>query len=384
MTGQPRPLARVTVVDVLVAVAVAAAMAIGSPPAALEQVPPRQPLDLLAWVLMGLSAVALLARRQWPEATLAVTTACFAAYLLVGYPYGPALFPILVALYSVGDALPLRRSLRATGVSIAVLLVALGIEGDPQGSVSGITRLVASAGFLLAPWTIGSMVRQRRATEGGERERAGRREADQERLHLSQEVHDVVGHALAAINMQAGIALHVRNRRPEQAYEALEAIKSTSKQALDELRRTLVVTRTTPRDATAPQPIPGLGQLPDLVSRTSQSGLPVQLEVMGEPYDVPAAVDLAGYRIVQESLTNALRHAHAPAATVVVGYAPDAVVLEVTDQGRGTVAPRSVAGRGIVGMRERAAALGGKLEAGPGPDGGFRVRAELPVAGVTT
>jgi signal transduction histidine kinase len=108
------------------------------------------------------------------------------------------------------------------------------------------------------------------------------------------------------------------------------------------------------------------------------------LEVMGEPYDVPAAVDLAGYRIVQESLTNALRHAHAPAATVVVGYAPDAVVLEVTDQGRGTVAPRSVAGRGIVGMRERAAALGGKLEAGPGPDGGFRVRAELPVAGVTT
>jgi signal transduction histidine kinase len=385
MTGQQRPPHRETVVDVLLAVAVGAAMAVGSPPAALEQVPPRQPLDLLAWILMGLSAAALVVRRRWPYATLAVATACFAAYLLVGYPYGPALFPILVALYSVGDALPLQTSLRATAASIAVLLLAIGIEGDPQGSVSGITRLVASAGFLLAPWTIGAMVRQRRTSEGRERERAGRREADRQRMHLSQEVHDVVGHALAAINMQAGIALHVRNRRPEQAYEALEAIKSTSKQALDELRRTLVVARATPPDA----PPPGLGQLPDLVSRTSQSGLPVHLEVTGQPYDVPAAVDLAGYRIVQESLTNALRHAHAPGATVMVGYAPGAVILEVTDEGSGEVSDQAKgiapsepgAGRGIVGMRERATALGGKLEAGPGPDGGFRVRAELPVAG---
>ena len=122
-TGDRRPGARVTVGDALLALAVAAAMAVGSPQAALEQVPPRESLDLLAWVLMGLSAAALLARRAWPRATLAVTTACFAGYLLAGYPYGRALFPILVALYSVGDQLSLRYSLRAAGASIAVLLV---------------------------------------------------------------------------------------------------------------------------------------------------------------------------------------------------------------------------------------------------------------------
>lgn len=374
--------------DALLALAVAVAMAVGSPQAALEQVPPRQPLDVLAWSLMGLSVAALLARRAWPRTTLAVTTACFAGYLLAGYPYGPALFPILVALYSVGDQLPLRHSLRAAGASIAVMLVVIGVEGAPQGSVSGVTRVVASAGFLLAPWTIGVMVRQRRHAEGHAGEQVGRREAERDRMHLSQEVHDVVGHALAAINMQAGIALHVRDRRPEQAYEALEAIKSTSKEALDELRRTLVVARTSSTDAIAPSSTPGLQQLPELVGRTVQSGLPVQLEVTGKRYDVPSAVDLAGYRIVQESLTNALRHANAAAATVVVGYTEDAVVVEVTDQGTGPGArwhPSALTtGRGIVGMRERATALGGKLEAGPGPEGGFRVRAELPVAGGTT
>jgi signal transduction histidine kinase len=387
MTRLPRLTGRVTVVDALLAVAVAVAIAVGSPPAALEQVPPRQPLDLLAWTLMGLSATALLARRAWPLATLAGTTACFAGYLLAGYPYGPAMFPILITLYSVGDRLPLQRSIPGSSASIAVLLVALGVEGDPQGTVSGTTRLVASAGFLLAPWTIGVMVRQRRAAEGREREWAGRREADQERLHLSQEVHDVVGHGLAAINMQAAIALHVRDRRPEQAYEALEAIKSTSKGALDELRRTLLVTQTSPVDAAgfrSTHSTPGLGQLPDLVNRTSQSGLPVHLEMTGKRYDVPAAVDLAGYRIVQESLTNALRHADAPAATVVVEYEPGAVVVEVTDQGKGIATSATIAGgRGIVGMRERATALGGELEAGPGPEGGFRVRAWLPVGEAT-
>ena len=369
--------------DALLAAAVAAAMAVGSPQAALEQVPPRQSLDLLAWVLMGLSAAALLARRTWPQTTLAVTTACLAGYLLAGYPYGPSLFPLLVALYSVGDQLSLRYSLRAALASIAVLLVVIGVEGDPQGTVSGLTRVVASAGFLVAPWTIGVVVRGRRRAEGHAGEQAGRRDADRDRMHLSQEVHDVVGHALAAINMQAGIALHVRDRRPEQAYEALEAIKSTSKQALDELRRTLVVARTPVTGPTPPAPTPGLRQLPELVGRTAQSGLPVHLEVTGNPYDVPSAVDLAGYRIVQESLTNALRHAHAPAATVVVGYTADAVVVEVTDQGSGPTDSTVTTGRGIAGMRERASALGGTLEAGPGPEGGFRVRAQLPVAGGT-
>jgi signal transduction histidine kinase len=382
MTGRPRSAARVTAVDALLGLAVAAAMAIGSPPAALEQVPPRQQLDLVAWLLMGLGAVALVPRRIWPRAALALTTVSFGGYLLAGYPYGPALFPLLVGLYTVGDELPLRRSIPATAAAIGVMLVVIGIEGDPQGSVSGVTRVVASLGFLVAPWAVGVVVRQRRGAEGREREQVGRLEADRDRLHLSQEVHDVVGHGLAAINMQAAIALHVRDRRPEQAYEALEAIKRTSKQALDELRRTLVVTDAADSQSTTSPAAPGLRQLPQLVNMTSQSGLPVHLQVAGHPYDVPPEVDLASYRIVQESLTNALRHANAPAATVLIDYETDAVVLEVTDSGQGpaSTSPTQSGGRGIAGMRERAAALGGELEAGPQPGGGFRVRARLPLA----
>jgi signal transduction histidine kinase len=208
-----------------------------------------------------------------------------------------------------------------------------------------------------------------------------RRRAYEERLRIAQEVHDVVGHGLAVINLQAAVALHVVGRRPEQAEVALAAIKRSSKDALEELRGTLAVFRQPQPDHPdgAWRPAPGLGQLDGLVTAVAEGGLSVEVAVSGERADLSAAVDLAAYRIVQESLTNVVRHAGPATATVRVGYEPGAVVVEIADTGRGRPSGAArPAGHGIAGMRERAAAVGGTLEAGPSAEGGFRVRARLP------
>jgi signal transduction histidine kinase len=194
------------------------------------------------------------------------------------------------------------------------------------------------------------------------------------------------------INMQAGIALHVVAKRPEQAQVALEAIKATSKEALDELRGTLAVFRQ-PEEAAAPRrPAPGLAQLEALVGEMADSGLPVDLAVSGERAGLPGSVDHAAYRIVQESLTNVLRHAGPVTAKVRVSYEPGALDLEISDDGdggrsrqRGGAALDGAAagGHGIAGMRERAAAVGGTLVAGTVAEGGFRVHARLPTGEAT-
>jgi signal transduction histidine kinase len=213
---------------------------------------------------------------------------------------------------------------------------------------------------------------------------AGAPSTASERLRIAREVHDVVGHSLAVINLQAGVALHVVGRRPEQAEVALAAIKRSSKDALEELRGTLAVFRQ-PEPGSADgtrRPAPGLGQLEALSAAMAEGGLPVEVAVTGQRVGLPVAVDLAAYRIVQESLTNVVRHA-GPAtatATVRVCYQPDALVVEIADTGRTRVSAGSrPVGHGIAGMRERAAAVGGTLQAGPSAEGGFRVQARLPL-----
>jgi signal transduction histidine kinase len=189
-------------------------------------------------------------------------------------------------------------------------------------------------------------------------------------------VHDVVGHGLAAINMQAEIALHLLPRKPEEAEAALTRISRSSKAALDELRVTLSVLRQR-GDRT---PAPGLAQVPALRERLAESGLPVSLSVVGSAAELPLAVDLAAYRVVQESLTNVLRHAGVASAAVVITHLPASVVVEVTDTGQGGTVPAATPGHGLSGMRERVTALGGTLTAGPLTAGrGWRVHAELPV-----
>jgi len=186
---------------------------------------------------------------------------------------------------------------------------------------------------------------------------------------------------MATINVQAGVAAHVLPTKPEAAADALQAIKTASKEGLRELRAILNVLRQAD-DADPVQPAPGLAQLDALVEGARRAGLPITLTVTGPPFPLPAAVDLAAYRIVQESLTNVIRHAGPAVATVSVSYHPDELDIDVTDTGHGPPAsPGSTAGHGQAGMRERAAAVGGTVQTGPCPGGGYQVTARLPVHG---
>ena len=239
--------------------------------------------------------------------------------------------------------------------------------------------------MVAAALLAGIAVANRRAYAASIRDRAeqdARRQVDEERLRIARELHDVVAHTMATINVQAGVAAHVLPTQPEVVAEALQAIKTASKEGLRELRAILNVLRQAD-DSDPVQPAPGLAQLDALVEGARRAGLPITLAVAGEPFPLPAAVDLAAYRIVQESLTNTIRHAGPADATVKLRYQPDEITIDVTDTGSGS-APGAVggtAGHGQAGMRERAAAVGGTVQTGPRPGGGYQVTARLPVHG---
>ena len=369
----------------------------GTPFAAQSQ-PTATRLDPLAYALIVLAAVALAVRRRWPVATLAVVCAATTAYLLLGYPYGPIMVAFSVAVYTLAVALPLRPA--ATVAALALVALTLHVFVPPDGN-PGLDGLVPATAWIAVPFAVGVTVRASREAAARTRDERARRIADDERLRIAQEVHDVVGHGLAAINMQAEIALHLLDRQPEQAGRALTAISRTSKDALDELRATLAVVRRGEDRA----PAPGLAQLSALRDRLADAGLPVTLSTVGTPSagELPVAVDLAAYRVVQEALTNVLRHAGRATADVRIEHRPDALVVEVTDTGgaataapgRGGAPPghrgrgpepgpgdpaASGGGSGIAGMRERVGALGGVLRAGPRPGGGgFQVHAVIPL-----
>ena len=232
----------------------------------------------------------------------------------------------------------------------------------------------------------GIAVANRRAYTASMLERAeqeARRRVDEERLRIARELHNVVAHTMATINVQAGVAAHVLSSRPEAAAESLQAIKAASKEGLKELRAILNVLRQAD-DADPTQPAPGTAQLEDLIAGARRAGLETTFTVTGEPVPLPTAVDLAAYRIVQESLTNAIRHAGPATAAVSLGYHPGELRIDVTDTGRGQPtgpAAGQSGGHGLAGMRERAATVGGTVETGPASGGGFRVAARLPVGG---
>ena len=365
--------------DGLLAVILGAVMVVGTWFAGVHQ-PGRTGPGAFALVLVGLSVVSIAGRRVKPLTALALATAATVVYLLARYPFGPIFVAPMVTLYTVGAALPARRSAVACAAVFAACVAADLLASGPLSSPVNVLQSVLWHGWLLLAWGAGLVMRAGRETVKHDREAEARRRAYEERLQIAREVHDVVGHGLAVINMQAGVALHVLDRRPEQARLALDAIKQSSKDALDELRGTLAIFRQGEPGASR-GPAPGLDQLPSIVSAMRDSGLLVELVVDGEHVALPAAVDLAAFRIVQESLTNVLRHAGPTSADVHVTYGPREVMLEITDRGRGRAsADHPVNGHGIAGMRERAAAVGGRLEAGPRADGGFRVSARLPLA----
>jgi signal transduction histidine kinase len=362
--------------DGLLVVGMAVFGVVGSIGAAGNQ-PDRRPLDAVAYGLILLASVALLARRRHPAAVLAVTVAVTVAYLALGYPYGPIFLTVWIAVYTLAAA-PHRRlpAVFAVVAAALVVLVAADVALTGReallGELPGIVAVWAVQ--LLAPLWLGWAVRVRRERAAEE----VRRRVDEERLRLARELHDVVAHSIAVINFQAGVAVHVLDRRPQQARTALVAIKQASGEALQELRATLGVLRQLGEQGGSRAPLPGLAQLDALVAGAGQ---PVEVMVEGERVRLPLAVDLACYRIVQESLTNVARHAGPARARVRLAFGAGEVVVEVTDDGHGAAAGvhPDGGGHGIAGMRERAVALGGELAAGPRPEGGFCVRARLPL-----
>ena len=345
----------------------------------------RYALDLLGVALLGAGPAALVVRHRFPSAVLIVTLAATLAYWEVGYVRGPIFLALIVAF---ATAVMHGRRWLAWGSLVVgyVSFLWLGDLLDREPSPN-LAQVVGLAAWLLALATTTEVIRARReraAEVGRARQEEARRRASEERLRIAQELHDVLAHNISLINVQAGVALHLIDERPEQARPALAAIKDASKEALDELRSVLDVLRDGSGEAASLVPAPGLAaDLGDLVARTVAAGVDVRVDVEGERRPLPPSVDRAAFRIAQEALTNVVRHAGGATATVRVAYADDAVTVQVDDDGTGgSVAGRDGtggSGNGITGMKERAAALGGRLDAGPRAGGGFRVQAWLPL-----
>ncbi|WP_245642034.1 sensor histidine kinase [Nonomuraea candida] len=337
-------------------------------------------LNALDFVLPLISCGVLPARRRYPVAVLIVVAMSVAAY----YPYarldGPLIVLVFVALYTAADLGHLTAAIATGGLS----LLAMGI-----GETGGVRHVDDSQFIMIAGWVVaaiafGGVTRNRRAYLDEARRHAqdalqakeeeARRRAGEERLRIARELHDVLGHNISMINVQAAAALHGLKKRPEDAEAALRTIKETSKETLRELRTTLGVLRQVDEDAPT-TPADSLARVEALVAA---SGLKVRTELSGPLDTVPTEVDLAAARIVRESLTNVSRHSGTDQATLTITNTSGNIVIRVEDDGPGA-AYDGGSGFGLQGMRERAAALGGTLEAGPRPEGGFRVTARLPL-----
>ncbi|WSM03094.1 sensor histidine kinase [Streptomyces sp. NBC_01718] len=356
---------------------------IGSSVAARGQLGERAPLDLFARALLFVAVAVLLLRRRHPVLAVFVSAAAAMIYLGAGYPYGPVFLAVAVGCFSAVVAGHRRAAWSAVGmVWVGHLLVAHWLYGrlPPSGdSAAPWGQELGVAAWVVAIVAAAEFVRVRReqwAAQRAERDAAEKRRADEERLRMARELHDVLAHSISVINVQAGVGLALLDSDPEQARTALTTIKAASKEALGEVRQVLDTLRT-PGDAPR-APAPDLERLPELVVAAS-AGLAVTVETDGVRNAVPPGSDLAAFRIVQEALTNVVRHSGSRSARVRIGYGADRIRLRIDDDGPATGSDAGGSGNGLAGMRERAAALGGTIEAGPRPDGGFRVRAELPL-----
>jgi signal transduction histidine kinase len=344
---------------------------------------------VLGCALVLLHTLPLVARRRFPGTVLVLVVASGLAFAVLDLPPDILGVAILVAVYSVaayGD-----RWVALAGLAVAEAgLAAIQLTPGRTGAVT----LVINMGVVAATWLLGHFAHNYRAYAAGleeqtaelerAREELARRAVVEERLRLARELHDVVAHAMSVIAVQSGVGAHVAKTQPKEAAKALAAIEATSRSALEELRRLLGVLRQEDEPQGELAPVPGLGDLDGLLAEVAKAGLTVRLQVEGTPTPLPAGVDLSAYRIVQEALTNVVKHAGPARAQVVVGYRDQDVRVEVTDDGRGTVTSvsdgRAGTGHGLIGMRERVQVFGGDLEVGPCPDGGFRVAARLPLA----
>ncbi|MFI7100662.1 sensor histidine kinase [Streptomyces sp. NPDC050161] len=365
---------------------VTAVVLIGSGFAGRNQ-PQRVPLDHVGYALLCAGGVLLLFRHRFPRTVTCGTAAMTAGYLAAGYPYGPV-FAITALGVFAGIVGGHRRVAWAAlgGLWLSHLVLAHWLyawlppahdHAAPWGQ-----ELIVTA-WAVAVVAVSELVRVRReqlAKVRAERAAAARRRADEERLRIARELHDVLAHSISVINVQAGVGLALLDDDPEQARTALTTIKAASKEALGEVRHVLDTLRA-PGDAPR-SPAPGLDRLPELTEQAKGAGLAVDVTTEGGHTALPPGTDLAAFRIVQEALTNIVRHSGSRTARVLLRYGPRSLEIGVDDDGPATTGQGEPAGggNGLVGMRERAAALGGTVEAGPRADGGFRVRARIPLA----
>jgi signal transduction histidine kinase len=339
----------------------------------------HRPWDAGAVALLVAGPVALVVRRRYPVAVLWAALSTALAYWVIGYGRGPLFLALIVAfLTSVTEGH--RRAAVASLAFGYVGFLWLGPALD-RGSWPPVLNILALAAWLLVLLAAGEALRSRRvhtAERARVREAESRQRASEERLSIARELHDVLAHNISVINVQAGAALHRSQRNEQHAFEALAVIKQVSQDTLVELRSLLAALR----DVDDPPPLgpaPTLARLSDLLASAAAAGVSARIETQGRARDLPASVDVAAYRIVQEALTNVVRHSGTDRAEVRLEYGDDDLVVQVDDDGRADGPP--LPGTGITGMAERAAALGGRFHAGPRPAGGFRVRAWLPVGG---
>jgi signal transduction histidine kinase len=323
------------------------------------------------------ASLPLAVRRRWPVPVFFVVLAASVAYSLLG----PKVSPVTGAAYGLytvavqADRLWSLLALAAieAGVAVNATLATTGKDSAIGDAFAALVQLTV--------WIAADGIRRRRAYFASLRERSLREALSEQRLQIARELHDIVAHAMSVVAVQAGVGSHLIATRPNEAAKSLRAIEDTARAALSETRSLLSVMRDEDYDLASRSPVPGLDNLRALVQQVADAGQPVTLRVEGRPHGLPYSLELSLYRVVQEALTNVVRHAAPPAtATVVIRYDDNGGVdVEVADDGRGTRSKRGdVHGHGLAGMRERVSLLGGELSAGPRAGGGYRVVARLP------
>ena len=374
--------------DLLLAVALAATMVVEL----WKADRPDTSITPLSTAVIVLAVLPLLIRRQWLLLALVAGMVTLYAVMFTVDIYQTVPFPTMVAGYCVALTSSRRTTVLVGLALIPPVVFAIVYFGHETSQL--LSEVPKNLAFVAAPLLLGSAQRERRAAHAALLERAetaertrdeeARRRVGEERLRIARDVHDVVAHAMVAINVQAGVGAHLLDRDPERARTTLEDIKRVSGEALADLRSTIGTLRSDDVGTTAPVlPTQGLGELDDLAAGLRSAGIDVELVVDPGSAIVPAAVAATGFRIVQEALTNVVRHAGGAEVRVRVSQEAGRLVIDVVDDGRGGVpvsATPGGTGNGIRGMSERALAAGGALEAGPEPGGGWRVHATLPVA----
>lgn len=369
---------------------------------------PLADLGNLGYVLLIVGGVVVAGRRRWPVPVFVTAALTSLVYYGLDFPDGPAALGLCVSLYTLAAYGDGHRSLMIAGAGTSVLAVGWLVAAadlEPRAAIGwvyfriGASVMSAALGeSLRSRQVIAAEAQERAELAERTREEEARARVDAERLRIAREVHDTVAHAIAIINVQSGVTAHVLDKRPEVAREALRTIEHTSSRALREMRAILGVLRDDDGDDDGRVPYPGLGQIDALAAMARESGLDIRVEETAPATPLPSAVGSAAYRILQESITNVVRHAGPTRVTVALNPGIEVLEIRVTDEGRRAASGDDPAdarlparqpsgtgssakpGRGIVGMRERCRLLGGELDAGPLPGGGFEVRARLPLA----